>query len=273
MARKIIDLLIIDPQNDFCDPKGNLPVAGADDDMKRLATFINRAYKNFDEVHVTLDSHQAMDVAHPPFWKDSKGKSPDPFTTITNADIKSGKWLPFSQDKEIMDKMLAYTSALETGGRYPLMIWPIHCLIGSSGAAVYPPIMDALTKLAIETGSTIDYVIKGSNIWTEHYSAIRAEVPDPDDQQNTGLNTRLIQRLLECDEIAVAGEAGSHCVANTVRDIATAFGDDSYIKKIVLLEGCYSPVPTPDGIKMQADFLKEMIRRGMRNIKVADYLK
>ena len=37
-----IELLIIDPQISFCDPDGELFVPGADEDMKRLATMINR---------------------------------------------------------------------------------------------------------------------------------------------------------------------------------------------------------------------------------------
>ena len=37
-----IQLLIIDPQNDFCDPNGALFVPGADEDMKRLASMVMR---------------------------------------------------------------------------------------------------------------------------------------------------------------------------------------------------------------------------------------
>ena len=39
MAKKV-HLLVIDPQNDFCDPNGALCVAGADGDMKRLADMV-----------------------------------------------------------------------------------------------------------------------------------------------------------------------------------------------------------------------------------------
>lgn len=36
-----IHLLIIDPQNDFCSPDGSLYVHGAEQDMQRLADFID----------------------------------------------------------------------------------------------------------------------------------------------------------------------------------------------------------------------------------------
>ena len=34
-------LLIIDPQNDFCNPNGTLFVSGAEEDCERLAEFID----------------------------------------------------------------------------------------------------------------------------------------------------------------------------------------------------------------------------------------
>jgi len=37
-----IDLVIIDPQKDFCDPNGSLFVPGAAEDMKRLASLVGR---------------------------------------------------------------------------------------------------------------------------------------------------------------------------------------------------------------------------------------
>ena len=68
----------------------------------------------------------------------------------------------------------------------------------------------------------VDYVTKGSNILTEHYSAVQADVPDPSDA-STQINTRLIQTLENADLVAIAGEARTHCLANTVRDIADGF--------------------------------------------------
>jgi hypothetical protein len=41
MSNKAV-LLVIDPQVDFCDPKGNLYVNGADKDMVRLADMVNK---------------------------------------------------------------------------------------------------------------------------------------------------------------------------------------------------------------------------------------
>ena len=52
-----LELLIIDPQNDFCSPKGSLFVPGADKDSVRLSTMIDRLRKRMDDIHVTLCPH------------------------------------------------------------------------------------------------------------------------------------------------------------------------------------------------------------------------
>ena len=55
-------LLLIDPQNDFMDIQGaTLPVTGANDDMKRVAAFIDRLGSKLFDIHVTLDSHHVCD--------------------------------------------------------------------------------------------------------------------------------------------------------------------------------------------------------------------
>ena len=44
-----IHLLVIDPQNDFCDPNGSLFVPGADEDIKRLAEMVHRLKDKLDD--------------------------------------------------------------------------------------------------------------------------------------------------------------------------------------------------------------------------------
>ena len=87
-----IHLLIIDPQNDFCDPRGSLCVPGADADIKRLARMIDRLKGKLDDIHVTLDSHRKVDISHPIWWKDGSGAHPPPFTLISASDVADGRW-------------------------------------------------------------------------------------------------------------------------------------------------------------------------------------
>jgi nicotinamidase-related amidase len=263
-----VDLLIIDPQVDFCDPKGSLFVKGADDDMKRVAGLIKRIGPKLNDIHVTMDTHHFVDIAHPVYWKDSSGSHPAPFTIITKDDVKNGKWV--TSLPSLQKRALDYVTQLDKNARYPLCIWPPHCLIGSEGHKVQPDVFEALLKWETDNFAMVDYVTKGSNIYTEHYSAIKADVPDAADP-STQINTDLIKTLMDTDIIAIMGEASSHCVANTVRDIANEFGDDSHVKKMVFIEDGTSPVPGFEN--MASDFVKEMTGRGMQLSTSTEFLK
>ena len=264
---KRIELLIIDPQVDFCDPKrGALYVPGAEHDMARLAKMVRRLKDKLDDIHVTLDSHHFIHIAHPIFWRDSRGEHPAPFTRITRTDVEDGVWTPTVPG--LYRRALDYVCKLEQNGRYELTIWPPHCLIGSPGHTVYPELFAALTEWESRF-AFVDYVTKGSNILTEHYSAVQADVPDAADP-STQINTRLIQTLENADLIVIAGEARTHCLANTVRDIANNFGDDSYISKLVLLTDASSDIP---GFETHAEnFMNEMTSRGMQLSTTTEFL-
>ena len=266
-GKKKIELLIIDPQNDFCDPKGNLFVTGADKDSVRLAKMMNRLKNEIFDIHVTLDSHHYVDIAHPIFWEDSKGNHPAPFTLISADDVKNSKWR--AKNPSYQKRAIKYVETLSLNKRYLLCIWPPHCLIGSWGHNVVDPIYKELLEWEKDF-AMVNFVTKGSNIWTEHYSAIQADVPD-DEDPGTGMNTRLIDTLVEADIIGLTGQALSHCVANTVRDIANfgTFGEEN-IKKMVLLIDTTSSVPGFE--KMGEDFVNELSGRGMKIQKSTEFM-
>lgn len=274
MSKRLnIQLLVIDPQNDFCDiPGAALPVTGADADMKRLAKMIDRVGHKLDDIHVTLDSHRLVDIAHPAFWMDQKGKSPNPFTLITSSDVANGVWAP--RNPNFRARVLDYTKTLEAAGKYMLFIWPAHCLIGTWGHNVHPVLNDALQRWSEKEFALVDYVTKGSNPWTEHYGALMAEVPDPTDP-GTALNTSVLDMLAQADIIPIAGEALSHCVLTTVNQIADNIGVD-HIKKFHLLTDCMSPVAqapgSPDFPAIGKAWLKEMEARGMTLTTSAKFL-
>jgi nicotinamidase/pyrazinamidase len=267
-AAKKIHLVVIDPQHDFCDPSGALFVGGADDDMKiRLPAMVDRLRGALDDIHITLDSHHLVHVAHPIFWRDSKGAHPGPFTIISAEDVKNGVWSTTIPSMQRRGE--EYVNALAKHGRYPLCIWPPHCEIGSFGHTVVPELWKSVRAWEAENFAAVDYVTKGSNVYTEHYSALMADVPDPSDP-STQINTGLISTLLTADEIVVAGEALSHCLANTVTDLADNFGDDSHIAKLVLLTDASSSVAGFD--QVGKDFVARLVKRGMRTSTTKEYL-
>lgn len=262
-------LLIIDPQNSFCNPLGSLFVQGADEDMKRAAKFVKERGNKLAKIHVTLDSHHNFDVAHPLFWVDSKGNHPAPFTIITKDDVVSGKWTPTKIS--LQKRMISYLGALEDQGKYPLCVWPPHCLIGSEGHQVVPELFEALSEWELENVNMVNYVTKGTNPFTEHYSAVKAEVVDPQDP-TTQINTSLVEIPQTADRLYVMGEASSHCVANTVRDFLEAIGDPSFASKLWLVTDCMSPVVGAIDFTAQADqFIADMVALGV-NTATSDEL-
>lgn len=264
-----VTLLVVDPQVDFCDPTGTLYVTGADKDMQRLSAMIRRLRGEIDDIACTLDSHRTLHVAHAIMWSDQQGKHPAPFTLIEKSDVEGPNpaWKSFNPG--FQQRLVEYVEALEKNGRYKLCIWPPHCRIGSSGYCVYPELFEAFTEWEESNFGVVNYVTKGSNMFTEHYSVFMADVYDPEDPK-TGLNTDLIKVFQESDVIAIAGEASSHCVANSVRDLANNFGEDN-IKKFVYLEDTSSPVTGFE--QMEKDFLDEMTGRGMKVSTSTDFLK
>jgi nicotinamidase-related amidase len=262
-----IQLLIIDPQNDFCDPNGSLYVPGADEDMTRLSKAVVRLGNKLTDIHVTLDSHRILDISHPLWWKDSAGNPPPPFTTITAADMRAGKWttsLPGA-----FTRTLEYLDELEKRGRYPHVIWPEHCKIGDWGQCVFPVLAEAIHGWERAHKAMTGFVTKGSNPWTEHFSGVEAEVPDPEDP-STQLNGDLIATLKEADVILLAGEARSHCLANTLRDILRAFKDPELARKLVLLTDACSDVP---GFESFGDTLiTQVTAAGVRTATTVDFL-
>ena len=187
---------------------------------------------------LTLDSHHRIDIAHPTFWQTAGGGAVAPFTVIEAADVRAGKFR--TRDPQAASRALAYLDALDRNGRYKLVVWPIHCEIGTWGQNVHGAVRRAYNGWEESRQAVVAKVGKGANPWTEHYSAVMAEVPDLDDPA-TQLNRALIERVGAAERLIVAGEAGSHCVKATVEHIvanlpAAAAG------RITLLTDCMSPV-------------------------------
>ena len=215
MATCTTQLLVIDPQNDFCDlpashrRAGSTPslhVAGAHADMQRLARFIGAQGGQIDQITVTLDSHQRYDIGHPGFWQTEDGGAVTPFTQITAAQLNAGAYRP--RDAAVFPRVRSYLQTLQQQGRYTHMVWPVHCEIGSWGHAVHADVQAACAAWQLQRQRAASTVFKGMNPWTENYSALQAEVPDPNDP-STQLNTRLLAALDSADLLLVAGEPGS----------------------------------------------------------------
>jgi nicotinamidase/pyrazinamidase len=206
----------------------------------RIGKMLREHAEAIDSVHVTLDSHQRMHIAHGVFWQDEAGNPPAPFTLFSTADVETGVWRAVKEADQA--PALEYVKALEKSGKFQLCIWPEHCIIGTDGHNVTPPVNEGLNTWVDSTHGAVDWILKGQNVHTEMYSALQAEVVVPGDQ-STCLNSGLIARLSSKERILVCGQAKSHCVNFTVRDLVENLGwPKEELHRIWLLEDVMSSV-------------------------------
>ena len=276
-------LLLVDCQNTFCLPEFELFVGGrsgrgAVEDNKRLCAFIYRNLHSISEIIATLDTHTTQQIFHPVFWVDRDGGHPTGGETIiTPDDVEAGTWRVnpaveawYSDRGDLSAYALHYVRRLTRDGKYPLMIWPYHAMLGGIGHALVSAVEEAAFFHGIARVRQTRFEIKGNHALTENYSALRPEVTEdaegrplgvkntPLGVKNTPLgvkNTPLADHLMTFNAVIVAGQAKSHCVAWTVEDLRSEFAvrEPSMIPRVCLLEDCTSPVVVPGVI----DFTEE----------------
>ncbi len=286
-----VALIAVDCQNTFCIPDFELFVGGrsgrgAVDDNVRLCEFIYRNLGVITRIVATLDTHMSMQIFHPTFWVDERGEHPKGGATIISAeDVETGVWrvnpavamAVAGGDPDYLKRhALHYVHALSESGKYPLLVWPYHAMLGGIGHALVSSVEEALFFYGHARGSQPRFEIKGSNPLTENYSALRPEVlTGPEGEPIAATNQSLIDALLEFDALIVAGQAKSHCVAWTVSDLLGEIDDrdPSLAQKVYLLEDCTSPVVVP-GVIDFTDGANEAFQRfsdaGMHIVRSSD---
>ena len=234
------DLLVIDPQNDFLDIEGaTLHVPGANADMQCLADWLQAQLAQVQSITVTLDSHASVGVERTSFWLDVHGQPVAPFTLVTHSDVQAGRYLP--RHAAHRAEVLRYLKDLESGGQRQLMVWPVHCVVGTWGHNIHSSLAEAIAAWEARSGQVCNKVLKGRHPLTEQCSAFRAEVPRAYDAR-TQLNQALLQHLAaQTHTLLVAGEALTHCVACSVDDLLAHLPSER-LRNTVLLTDCMSPV-------------------------------
>ena len=267
---KRVCLLAIDVQNTFCLPDFELFVGGrsgrgAIEDNARLCAFIYRNLASITEIHPTLDTHTAMQIFHPVFLVNADGEHPQPMTPVSFEDVENGVWKvnPAVADSvsggdvdALQRHLLHYCRKLSDSGKYMLMIWPYHSILGGIGHCLVSAVEEALFFHNLARHSQTGFEIKGGNPLTENYSVLRPEVLDNSGGQPIAQkNDRLVNKLLEFDTLIIAGQAKSHCVAWTVADLLDDIEalDPALARKVYLLEDCTSPVVVPGVIDFTDD--------------------
>lgn len=260
-AKKVL-LLTIDMQNDFMEGTGSLAVPGSKGDVERLTRWIYNNVDKLTQIVCSLDTHSAAQIFHPCWWEDDNGDQPTPFTIITYDDVANGKWKPVYGKTALS---LDYLKNLEILGKKQLCIWPYHCLAGTYGANLEGEFTKMLYFHSTSRKSKPGLIQKGSDPYTEMYGIIRAEY-DP----SNFLNTPVLSAIERFDEIYLAGEASSHCLMETGRQVLEYFGNRPDVtQRITILEDCTSPIPGCEQMATDA-FASFKMQYGIRVAKSTD---
>jgi nicotinamidase/pyrazinamidase len=264
-----IAVILVDYQHDFVDPTGTLSVPGAQDDVVRFLDWFYANASKITTVYASLDTHVPFEIFFSAWWKDPKtGEHPQPFTPISADDINKERWVPVIQP----DWSVRYVHLLSQKARKDLMIWPHHTMQGTLGHMLVAPLSEAIAWHSAARGAQPVYVVKGLTTRTEYYGIFGAEVPDPDDPAS-GLNTALLDAVMQHDKVYIAGEAKSHCVLETVRQLVGYIGNQPEIlKRLHFLTDCTSSVQHPaiDFEAIAEQELALMKQQGVQMVRSTD---
>lgn len=289
---KRICLMPIDCQNTFCVPGFELFVAGqtgngAVEDNIRLCEFIYRNLGVITQIFPTMDTHLAIQIFHPLFWVNDKGEHPLPNATMISVeDVEKGIWKPNPAIVEsaigannyvyLQKYALHYVRRLAEKGKYALMVWAYHAMLGGIGHALVSGVEETIFFHTVARRIQTGFEIKGGNPLTENYSVLSPEVLDSyDGSAIAQRNARFIQKLINFDTVIITGQAKSHCVAWTIDDLLTEIKgkDPALAKKVYLLEDCTSSVVIPgviDFTEPANDAFKRFSDEGMHVVKSTD---
>ncbi|NMO23123.1 nicotinamidase [Pyxidicoccus fallax] len=270
----------IDVQVAFCTPGASLFVPGAVEDTQRTLRFLYSHLDRITELVFSLDTHRAFQIFHPAWWRDAEGRPPAPMSVITAADVRAGRW----RATRFPEESLAYCERLEASGRYVLTIWPYHALLGGLSHALVPAVYEASLFHALVRDTPTHFELKGEHPLTENYSVLSPEVTEVKGQKVGEFNTRLFDHLMSFDRVYVFGQAKSHCVLSTLRDLRQHIErtDPSKMGRVFILEDAMSPVPAPplDPLPPALDFprvadaaLRDFQAAGMRVVRTTDALE
>ena len=269
----------IDCQVGFCTPGASLFVPGAVEDTRRTLDWL---YGNLDKItglHFSMDTHRVFQIFHPAFWVDAQGQHPAPFTPIFHEEVRAGRWVALMHPRECLE----YVKKLEATGKYVLTVWPYHTLLGGLSHALVPAVMEASLFHAAARKHQTHFETKGTHAMTENYSVLSPEVTEVGGKVVGSFNAPFFQMLMEYDRVYVFGQAKSHCVLSTLRDLQAhiAGTDPALLDKVWILEDCMSPVPPPplhplpaalDFPRIADEAFVELKRAGMHVVRSTDPL-
>lgn len=238
-----VAVVLVDYQHDFVDPAGALSVPGAQEDIARFLRWFYANAAHITSVYASLDTHLPNQIFFSDWWHAPRtGEHPQPFTPISAADVNSGRWLPIFEP----EWSVYYVNKLAEQARKDLMIWPHHTMQGTLGHMLVAPLSEAIAWHSAARATRPVYLTKGLTPRTEFYGIFGAEVHDPLDPASSS-QLALLDAVTRHDRVYLAGEARSHCVLETTRQLVAHLSQQpELISRLHLLDDCTSSVRHPE---------------------------
>jgi nicotinamidase-related amidase len=233
--KELVLFLGIDVQQDFMD-NGALGVPNATKDVENMTRFIYDNMEKISSIAVSIDTHNPFQIFHPCWWIDENGNNPPPFTAITLQDLDDGKWRAIINPIASRD----YVENLEKDGKKVLVVWTYHCLQGTSGCSLENQFANIVYFHSVAKKSMTQRLVKGQDPLSEMYGIIKPEY----DKKNY-INIDFLNKIEKFDKIIIGGEAKSHCVLESIKQILEHYQNNVEVtKRIYILEDCMSVIPT-----------------------------
>jgi len=253
-------VIAIDVQNDFME-HGSLAVPGSHADVERFTQFIYNNVDKIAQIAVSIDTHNPFQIFHPCWWVDTNGNNAPPFTPITLKDLDDGKWFP------VVDPIRSrrYVEGLATKAKKDLFIWPYHCLQGTSGSALENQFANMVYFHSVAKKTMVNRIVKGTDPFSEMYAIFA-----PEFDEKGFINLDVLNKMTKFDKIIIGGEAKSHCVLESIRQLLEFHANNKELtKKIYFLDDCSSMIPGfEDGANIA---LKEFQKKyGINIVKSTD---
>lgn len=263
-------LILIDSQNDFCNPEGSLYVPGAKNDIKNISNFIIKNEDKISNIIATMDSHFPLNITNPKFWYvgDDKNTHPLPFTIITKEEVLNGEYhTKYGYDA------IPYLEHLEKENKQ-LILWPSHCIINTIGWLLDTKLAFTLDRYCYNTGKNYTILMKGMHPHTDQYSIFNPEMNIDDEYGEVSDDIKLIKDLSEkCDEIIFCGEAADVCCLNSIKYLVNSplHWAEDILKKSIIFKDCMSAIDPNFNIDTDPVYVSA-VEKGAKIINSTDYM-
>ena len=242
----------IDVQQDFMD-HGALGVAGAQKDVERMTRFIYDNMEKISNIAVSMDTHTPHQIFHPCWWIAENGAHTAPYTVITLKDLDEGKWRAVINPQASRE----YVKNLEKKKKKALCIWTYHCMQGTTGAALENQFANMIYFHSVARKAVVQRLVKGQDPMSEMYGIIR-----PEYDTKGYMNLEFLNKLERFDKVLIAGEAKSHCVLESIKQILEYYETRPEVtEKVYVLEDCMSSI---SGYEDMANQMFEDFRKRYR---------